>query len=175
MVLQAEKREKEYGMTHKLKRSDDIGNLSYELVFQRYLFGRKHVFNFMNELSVQEYVILHAAVQNEKETEDGKTYLKNIAEMLEITIRQASDLVKDIKARGLVSWTHDGDGSEGTYIQTTSLGREVLSRQEKNLKEYFSNVIQKFGKENMLNLLIQMEQLDEVFQEELEAWEEKDE
>lgn len=83
----------------------------------------------------------------------GRTYLKELSEKLELTMRKTSNMVGKLRDQGLVIWAHDGDGSEGTYVMITDLGRKLLQEQEEIIKDYYGNVIQKFGKDNFIQLL----------------------
>ena len=50
----------------------------------------------------------------------------------------------------------------------TEMGLELLSQQETALKKYYCKVIEKFGKENLLQLLYLMKQLETVMSSEME-------
>lgn len=155
------------------KRSPDITQLSHELTYRRYLMNKGQTKRFFQELSIPEYIVLHIVEKNEKESEiySGRTYLKELAEKLQLTIRQTSRMVNDMKGRGLLLWSHDGDGSEGTYVRMTDEGRAILETQEETLKKYYGKVIDKFGKENLIQLLQMMKQLETVMDAELEEME----
>lgn len=155
------------------KRSPDITQLSHELTYRRYLMNKGQTKRFFQELSIPEYIVLHIVEKNEKESEiySGRTYLKELAEKLQLTIRQTSRMVNDMKGRGLLLWSHDGDGSEGTYVRMTDEGRTILETQEETLKKYYGKVIDKFGKENLIQLLQMMKQLETVMDAELEEME----
>ena len=90
---------------------------------------------------------------------------------MQLTIRQTSKMMSDLKDRGLILWSHDGDGSEGTYVTITETGEKLLSEQEQVLKKYYGNVIEKFGKQNLLSLLQLMKQLETVMSSEIEEME----
>lgn len=76
-------------------------------------------------------------------------------------------MIRGLRDRGLVSWSHDGDGSEGTYITVTESGLGLIERQEAVLKDYYRRVIEKFGAENMIAFLNQMKSLEEIMDAEL--------
>ena len=90
---------------------------------------------------------------------------------MQLTIRQTSKMMSDLKDRGLILWSHDGDGSEGTYVTITETGEKLLSEQEQVLKKYYGNVSEKFGKQNLLSLLQLMKQLETVMSSEIEEME----
>ena len=78
------------------------------------------------------------------------------------TVRQTSHLVKALQERGMLAWSHDGDGSEGTYVTITDSGKKMLAEEEDMLKQYYRRVFARFGKENLMQLLTLMRQLESV-------------
>lgn len=58
--------------------------------------------------------------------------------------------------------------TDGTYVTITDAGAKQLHAQETIIKDFYGNVINKFGKENMINLLILMKELDTVMESEIE-------
>ena len=100
-------------------------------------------------------------------SEARKVYLADIAERMQMPVRQTSALIGRLRDRGFITWTHDGNGSEGTYVQITDLGRKKASEQEEILSGYYGNVIDKFGKENIVHLLQMMNELDSIMSEEI--------
>lgn len=121
-------------------------------------------------LSITDYIALHIIDNTESEEDiyQGKSYLKDIAEKMRLTIRQTSRMVGVLKERGLVKWMHDGDGSEGTYVTMTADGHKLLEDNREIIKEYYGKVINRFGKENLIELLNLMKQLETVMDSELE-------
>ena len=151
-------------------KKSDILELSNELTVRRYLFNKDHVNRI---LSIPDYIALHII----KETEHletiyaGRTYLKDLAEKMQLSIRQTSRMVGNLKERGLVKWSHDGDGREGTYVTITESGEDILEKQENILKEYYGKVISQYGEDNLIQLLHMMKQLETVMHSELEGME----
>lgn len=148
----------------------EIVKLSNELTYRRYLMNKDQVRSFYKELSVSEYIALHN-IQETDETMDiysGRTYLKDLADKMQLSIRQTSKMVGKLRDRGLVVWSHDGNGSEGTYVTITDSGKNLLDRQEEVLKEYYGRVIEKYGKENLIQFLRLVKELETVMSSELE-------
>lgn len=157
-------------MTEKI----DIAKLSNELTYHRYLMNKGQIHEFFVKLSIPEYIALHIiALESEvSEIYMGRTYLKELAEKMQLTIRQTSRLIGELRDRGLVLWSHDGNGSEGTYVTITENGQKLLREQEEVLKNYYGKVIKKYGKDNMVQLLQLLKQLETVMcstMEEMEA------
>ena len=152
----------------------DIVKLSNELMYQKYLMNREHVREHFEKVSISEYIALHniASAGENSDIYMGRTYLKELAEKMQLTIRQTSNLVGKLRDRGLVLWSHDGNGSEGTYVTITENGEMLLNEQEEILKSFYGQVIQKYGKDNMIQLLQLLKQLETVMcstMEEMEA------
>lgn len=64
----------------------------------------------------------------------GRTYLKDISDQMQRPMRQISRMVKTLQERGFLAWSHDGDGSEGTYVTITEAGKKMLEEEEAALK-----------------------------------------
>lgn len=151
----------------------DIGRLSNELTYRKYLMNKDQVRSFFKELSIQEYIALHSIDQTGEAADiySGRTYLKELADQMQLSIRQTSRMIGQLRDRGLVLWSHDGNGSEGTYVTMTDSGKKLLRQQEEVLKEYYGRVIRKYGKENLIQLLQLMKQLETVMSSEMEGME----
>lgn len=149
----------------------EITKLSNEFTYHRYLLNKGQVHDFFQQLSIPEYIALHR-IASDTETSDiysGRTYLKELSEKMQISIRQTSRMVGALRDRGLVVWSHDGNGSEGTYVTITEAGQKLLREQEEVLKDYYGKVIDKYGKDNMIQLLQMMKQLETVMSSVIEG------
>lgn len=151
----------------------DVTKLSHELTYQRYLFNREHIKDFFMKMSIPEYIALHYIVSEEEASDiySGRTYLKDLSVKLQMTMRQTSRIIEKLRDMGYVLWSHDGNGSEGTYVTITDSGRKLLKEQENLLKQYYGKVFEKFGKENLIQLLQLMKQLETVMSSEMEKLE----
>lgn len=156
---------------------NDIAKLSNELTYRKYIMNKDQIRRFFKELNVAEYIALYSISANNESSEiySGRTYLKELADKMHLTIRQTSKMVGNLRDRGLLSWSHDGNGSEGTYVTITEMGQKLLEEQEEILKKYYGRVIEKFGKENLVLLLQLMKQLETVMSGEIEGMEIQDE
>lgn len=143
----------------------DIAKLANEFIYHKYLFGKNKLNDFFHDLSIHEYIILYMMKEN-KENGCEKTYLKDLSEKMQVAMSHMSKMIGDLKEQGLLLWTHDGDGSEGTYVTITDFGEKMLDQHENTLKEYFENVIHCYGKENLVQLLSLMRELDSVMKKE---------
>ena len=89
--------------------------------------------------------------------------MKDLAEKMQMTIRQTSKMVGNLRDRGLLLWSHDGNGSEGTYVTITESGKKLLKNQEQILRDYYGKVIEKYGKENVMSS--ELERMEDACEE----------
>ena len=152
------------------KNVPDITTLSNELTYRRYLMNKGKVREFFDKMSIPEYIALHHIASESEMTSiyGGKTYSKELSEKMELSMRQTSNMIGKLRDRGLVLWSHDGNGSEGTYVTITETGQKLLEEQEAILKQYYGKVIDKFGKEKLIQLLQLMMELETIMSSEIE-------
>jgi DNA-binding MarR family transcriptional regulator len=148
----------------------DLTNLSNELMYRRFLVNNDEVRQFFYELTVPEYIALNLIIENEANDPiyGGKTYLSDLAERLQRPMRTISSIARNLRDKGFVIWSHDGDGEQGTYVTITEEGRSIEEKHQQVTKEFYGRVIEKFGRQNMVELLNLMKQLDTVMTVELE-------
>ena len=140
-----------------------INKLAYDLTYQRYLLNKDKANYLFNDLSVGDYVVLHTVLCFE-----DKAYLEKISEKLNLSISKMSNVATNLKNRGLITWSHDGDGSEGTYLTVTETGLKLMDKQEEKLKNYYERVINRFGLKNTVDLIGKMTALETIMEEEME-------
>ena len=140
-----------------------INKLAYDLTYQRYLLNKDKANYLFNDLSVGDYVVLHTVLGFE-----DKAYLEKIGEKLNLSISKMSNVAANLRNRGLITWSHDGDGSEGTYLTVTETGLKLMDKQEEKLKNYYERVINRFGLKNTVDLIGKMTALETIMEEEME-------
>ena len=152
------------------KENMDALKLGDELLTRRYLFSKIQVSKILN---VPDYIAMRIIMGTDgsEDIYEGKTYLKDISEKMQISLRQTSKMIGRLKDRGLVNWVHDGNGSNGTYVTVTASGQELFEQQEKVLKDFYGKVIEKFGVDNLVQLLNLMKQLETHMETEIEEME----
>lgn len=152
----------------------ELTKLSRELTYRRYMMNRGKIRSLFKNISIPEYIALYNIMQdNENSSIYGeRTYLKELSEKMELSMRQTSKMVGELRDRGLVTWSHDGNGKDGTYVTITESGKKLLETQETTVKEYYGRVIEKYGKENLIHLLQLMKDLETVMSSEIEEMEE---
>ena len=156
--------------------SSDIRVLTHELTYRRYLMNRVKIKGLFEKLSIPEYIALYN-IDMERELSSiygEKTYLKDLSEKMELSMRQTSRMIGNLRDRGLLLWSHDGNGSEGTYVIITESGKKLLKEQEEILRKFYENVIDKFGREKLIQLLQLMKELETIMSGEFEDMEEED-
>ena len=155
---------------------NELKKLSNELTYRRYLMGKGKIQELFQKMTLQEYIALYTIASEEEETPEkkGRIYLRELSEKLQLTTRQTSRLMETLRDRGLVLWSYDGNGSEGTYVTITETGKQLYLEQESILKECYGKVIAKFGKDNLILLLKLMKQLDTLMYEEIKEMGEAD-
>lgn len=158
---------------NKMDDNTEIVQLSNELTYQRYVFNRSHIKEVFTKMKIPEYIALHYidTVEQSSETHSGRTYLKELATKLQMSIPQISKLIEHLRDMGYVLWSHDGKGKDGTYVTITEKGEKLLVEQEESLKQYYGKVFEKFGKENLIRLLELMKQLETVMSSEIDMLE----
>ncbi|MGN1294851.1 MAG: MarR family winged helix-turn-helix transcriptional regulator [Bacilli bacterium] len=147
-----------------MKKLNDINNLSNIITYHRYMFSKDQADILFKNIAPSEYIALKEISDL---LDDGKVYLQDIAKNMKISITKASKIASSLKEKGLVVWSHDGDGSEGTYVSFTESGRKIMDEQEKILKEYYGEVAKKFGEERLISLLSLMSELEDIMSDEL--------
>ncbi|MBO5154898.1 MAG: MarR family transcriptional regulator [Eubacterium sp.] len=155
----------------------DLERLSHELTYRRYMMDRGKVRSLFKNIRIPEYIALYSIAQDSENSSiyGERTYLQELSEKMQLSMRQTSKMVGDLRDRGLVTWSHDGNGKDGTYVTITESGKQLLENQETIVKEFYGRVIDSFGKENLIHLLHQMKELETVMTREIEQMEENGE
>ena len=146
-----------------MKNQHEVEKLAYAMTRQRYLLSRDMAHDLFTELSLSDYIALRSVT--EAASGQGRTYLKDLAERLEMPMPKASQMIRKLHERGLVFWSHSGDGSDGTYVVITDSGVQAMERQANILNTYYSRVIEAFGYENLKGLLEQISRLEGIMNE----------
>lgn len=154
----------------RMAEKEELSVLSHEITYRRYLMNRGEMKEVFDKLSIPEYIALHSIAMKSEVSSiyEDKTYLKDLSEKMELTMRQTSKMIGSLRDRGLLTWSHDGNGSEGTYVMITERGQKLLDEQEVVLRKYYGSVIDKFGKDKMIQLLQLMRELETIMSGEFE-------
>ena len=159
-----------------MKTDKEYVNMIDELIRLKYAISNGRLNIKFADISISEYVTLRKISDSDQNgLYEGKTYLKDLADNMDISIRKTSKTVMKLKDKGLIVWEHDGDGTEGTYVYLTDTGRALLKEREKEATEFFVKVIDKFGKDDMKKMLRLLKEFETVVSSELEDEEVEDE
>lgn len=120
-----------------------------QLIIDQYYENRNVIRDFFDRTSMNEYVALKKISSGGNE----KIYLKDLASNMQISYQYLSTIISNLRDKGYVNWSFDGDGQEGTYITLTQDGLNLLSSQEEFLNEFCQRAVKEFGKEKSLLLL----------------------
>ena len=122
-----------------------------------------------HRVSAIDYAVMWFLADKAEEAEASqKFYLKDLAAASGAPMHVITEMVRKLRDKGLVSWTHDGNGEEGTYIQVTPLGARSVTEQKDILTDFHKNVIEKFGRERFFNLLHEMAEFEDIMNNEIE-------
>lgn len=151
-----------------MQEKTEISKLAYELTYHSHLLNRDKNRSLFTQLGIPEYILLHSVSQvaSEPSGAPGRAYLKELSQQMGMPMPRLSNMAGRLKEQGLVQWSHDGKGTDGTYLVITDSGRKAMDRQEALLTDYYSRVIGKFGKENLARLVQQMIALEKIMDEE---------
>lgn len=151
----------------------DIVHLTNEFIYQRYLMNNNHIRQYFKELNIPEYIALNIISETSADegSNSGKTYLKDLSDKMQVPMRKISKIISTLRDRGLVNWSFDGIGDEGTYVVVTELGNKLIADQEQTLRDYYGRVIEQYGTDNMVQLLKLMKQLEVIMSSELKETE----
>ncbi len=123
------------------------------------------------KMSTTDFVFMWMFTQHVQNTGEDRLYLSEIAKRLKLPMRKVTQIVKALKAKGLVQWKFDGTGEEGTYILFTEGSAADTLEQEEILKEFYHRVIVSYGEENFIQLLGELAKLEEVVRAEIDGME----
>ncbi len=156
---------------------EPIRELAHEITYRRYILSKDDTKIMFHDINLVEYIVLHYICEH-PETDSiysGKIYLSEISEKLHIPIRQTSKIIREMNGKNLINWNHDGDGKDGTYITITEHGMKVFEKTDNKLRDFYTKVLENFGKEKMIQLLQLMKEFESVMRTEMEQMEDKNE
>ena len=152
---------------------EPMKNLAHEITYRRYLLSKDDTRFVFKDVNIAEYIVLHfMSEQIESDSiYSDRIYLSEISEKLNLPIRKTSKLIREMSGKNLINWGHDGDGKDGTYVTLTEHGKSVFEETDGMLKDFYTRVLQSFGREKMIQLLSLMKEFDTVVRSELEQTE----
>lgn len=159
------------------KTEEPMKNLAHEITYRRYLLSKDDARYMFRDISIAEYIVLHFMCEQIESDSiySDRIYLSEISEKLNLPIRKTSKLIREMSGKSLINWDHDGDGKDGTYVTITEHGRNVFEETDRRLREFYTRVLENFGREKMIELLQLMKEFDSVMRTELEQMEDNNE
>lgn len=149
----------------------EFNELASEITYRRYMMDKVNLTKIFPDISTIDYVALWVISRlAEKKPDSDKIYLQDIAADLKVPMNRVSEMIQKLRDRGVLIWTHDGDGSEGTYVKLTASGREAMKKQQEILGSYYRNVIKEFGKEEFVQMLQMLARLERIMDKESEKF-----
>ena len=114
------------------------------------------------KMSASDFMLMWLVAGKMHVSGTEKVYLMDIAETLNLPIHQVSNIVKQLKSKGLVIWKHDGDGDRGTYIQLTESSLNAIQEQHEILHTFYQTVIEQYGEDEFIQLMRDLSRLEDV-------------
>lgn len=149
----------------------EFNELASEITYRRYMMDKVNLTKIFPDISTMDYIALWVISRlAEKKPDSDKIYLQDIAADLKVPMNRVSEMIQKLRDRGVLIWTHDGDGSEGTYVKLTASGREAMKKQQEILGSYYRNVIEEFGKEEFVQMLQMLARLERIMDKESEKF-----
>lgn len=137
-------------------------NTVNKLIIDQYYENQNEIRDFFDRTTMNEYVALKEISNH---CPGDKIYLKDLADAMQISYQKLSETIAPLSDKGYVTWTHDGHGENGTYLIITQDGLDLLESQEAYLKDFYSRVIQIYGKDKLFQLLSLIKELQDVVKE----------
>lgn len=146
----------------------NMGDIVNEATFHSYAISKLSVRGLFKKMTAADYMALIRLTESVDSVEESKKiYLEDIANELKLPMGSVSKLARTLRDRGLVTWQHDGHGEDGTYIQITDKGISSVMEQQAILNKFYTNVIERFGKEEFMDLLKRIRELEAIMDSEI--------
>ena len=80
------------------------------------LFHSPALRRLFQENASDEYALIWLLSKHTKDSGSEKIYLKDMVKELNLPLPKVTAIARSLQGKGLVRWTHDGNGEDGTYI-----------------------------------------------------------
>ena len=153
--------------------AEEVRDLAEKFIYSRYIVGKEQNQKFLHNLKMPEYLALHIVREYVKDLpeDNRKMYLNVLSEKLELPINETSHVAEALKNRGYVTWTFDGKGNGGTYLNITQRGLDMLADNEKRVDAFTKKVVNRFGLDRMLQFMEMSSELSRIMKDEREETE----
>lgn len=106
--------------------------------------------------------------ESEKNNSSKGVQVSKLADILKISLPQASRLLKNMEEKKYVIRTIDEDNRRNTYVEITGLGLKKRLEASKRMEIYISKVIGRMGMDNVGTLLLLLNDMTTIMKEELD-------
>lgn len=153
--------------------NEPMKEIAHEITYRRYLLSKDDAKFMFKDINIAEYIVLHYLCEYVESNSiySGRIYLSEISEKLNLPIRKTSKLIREMSGKNLINWDHDGDGKDGTFITITEHGKNMFEETDCKLRDFYTRVLNRFGKEKIIQLLQLMKEFDSVMRTEIEQME----
>ena len=101
-----------------MKNQHEVEKLAYAMTRQRYLLNRDIVHDLFTELSLSDYIALHSIAEAAGQGGSAEqTYLRDLAERLELPIPKTSKMIRKLTSGG---WYSGPTAATGATAPTSS-------------------------------------------------------
>lgn len=155
------------GNVNESEKGKDLGVLSNEITYRKYLMERINLEKLFRNISVVDYNAMQTIMRLNEKDVSGKIYLRDISEELKIPIGRVSRMIEKLRDNGMIKWTHDGKGEKGTYIQITDRGVSIVAEQHEALKRFYGRIMERYGKDKFIQMLGMISELEDIMNDEV--------
>lgn len=134
---------------------------------------RNEALHRLHDHSSSDFVMMWILAK-QADCPDGKLYLSQLSQELNIPIPKLSKIARSLQSQGLVEWRHDGSGEEGTYLLLSDTGLETTQRQQNKLRTLYANVLEAYGEEKFVALWKELTVLEDLTLQEIQKMDQKE-
>lgn len=128
---------------------------SNEWLHLQFVTGAERFKKIFSEVSTLDYLTL-LLLRKDHGIHKEKVYLKEIAEIQEMSMSKVSKRVQKLHEAGYVDWKHD---ESGTYITISRSGERAMKLQEGKVADLISKTIEIYGYEKFVTMIEMRKQL----------------
>lgn len=149
-----------------------IVSMIREIISQRYLIGNEEEGRLFRVLNMRDYLALHM-IHDTMQTGKERVYLKEISAEMNLPMKTTSSVIEGLNSRGLLYWSHDGAGEEGTFVEIGERGLQLLAEQDEILHGFYSAVVERFGIDHAMQLISLLREFDQIIKDEKKSLEQR--
>ncbi len=128
---------------------EELTKAGIEWLEQQVESGREHFPKVFTIISMNDYNLL-GMMSTRLNLKESKVYLKDIAELFGLPMKDISPRIQRLQDMGHVSWKHD---KTGTYITITESGLKSMDAQKERLIDFIEASVKEYGLEKFKTLI----------------------